>query len=39
VSENDDMETYNIIIDQMPDIEAVFIAVSDFAKKFNNKEL
>jgi hypothetical protein len=39
VLENDDMETYNIIIDQMPDIEAVFIAVSDFAKKFNNKEL
>jgi hypothetical protein len=38
VSENDDMETYNIIIDQIPDIEAVFIAISDFAKKYNNNK-
>jgi hypothetical protein len=39
VSEEDNMETYNIILDQIPDIEAVFISVSDFAKKYNNKEL
>lgn len=37
-SEDDCLETYYTIIDQIPDIEAVFLAVSDFAKKFNNKE-
>jgi hypothetical protein len=39
VSENDDMEIYNIIIDQIPDIEAVFIAVSQFAKLYNEKKI
>jgi hypothetical protein len=39
VSENDDMEIYNIIIDQIPDIEAVFIAVSQFAKLYNENKL
>lgn len=36
-SEDDEIETYNIIIDQIPDIEAFFIAVSDFAKVYNNE--
>jgi hypothetical protein len=39
VSENDDMEIYNIIIDQIPDIEAVFIAVSNFAQLYNENKL
>lgn len=39
VSQDDDMETYHTIIDQIPDIEAVFIAVSDFAKLYNEKKL
>jgi hypothetical protein len=39
VSEDNDIEVYYTIIDQMPDIEAVFMSVSDFAKEYNQKSI
>jgi len=39
VSENDDMETWYSFTDQLPDIKASFIVLSDFAKEYNNQKL
>jgi hypothetical protein len=38
VSENDDMETWYSFTDQLPDIEAAFVMLSDFAKEHNKNK-
>jgi len=37
ISKDGDMEIYRTILDQIPDIEATFIAVSNFAKQYNEE--
>ncbi len=38
VSENDDMETWYSFTNQLPDIEAAFVMLSDFAKEYTKNK-